>query len=179
MSEERLVFPPSMDGLFRGLRDRLTPSVKRELASRGLDVDHLPPAMPVETWRPHLRSLGALAFPELSADEGMRMVGVSFMRGWHGTAIGQATSVVLALLGPARTLTRLDRAFRTADNFTEAKTELLNDHEALVTINEVHELPSYWQGVLQSGLELVLKRQGVVTLRAYLQPGAIYHIKWT
>ena len=47
MSEERFVFPSSVDGLLKGLGPRATPELKAHLKARGLDVDHLPPAFPV------------------------------------------------------------------------------------------------------------------------------------
>ena len=57
-----------------------------------------------------------------------------------------------------RTLTWLDRAFRTSDNFT---------------INEVRGHPGYFV----SGLE-VLRREGSVTLHAVAWPGATLRITW-
>jgi uncharacterized protein (TIGR02265 family) len=84
---------------------------------------------------------------------------------------------MLRLLGPARTLTRLDRAFRTSDNFSRATTELVNHDEALVTVNEVQGYPTYWVGILQGGLE-VLHRKGEVTLHRVALPEATLRVRW-
>jgi uncharacterized protein (TIGR02265 family) len=87
-------------------------------------------------------------------------------------------SALLRLVGPQRTLTRLDRAFRTSDNFTHAVTQVLDQHSALISINEVQGFPTYWVGILEGGLE-VLGREGTVTLEKVEPPGATLRVKWT
>jgi uncharacterized protein (TIGR02265 family) len=82
-----------------------------------------------------------------------------------------------AAVGPARTLTRLDRAFRTSDDFTKAETELISSNEALISINEVHGYPSFWTGILQGGLEM-LGRTGTVEVDQVKLPGARLRVKW-
>ena len=177
MSEERFVFPSSVDGLLKGLGPRVTPELKAHLKARGLDVDNVPPAFPVAEWSPHLRTTAIFAWPDETEDEALRLLGLHFIRGWQNTPLGSAASMMLRVLGPARTLTRLDRAFRTSDNFTRATTELVGTHEALITVNEVQGVPTYWVGILQGGLE-VLHRKGEVTLHAYTPPGATLRVRW-
>lgn len=177
MAEERFVFPSSVEGLLKGLGEKATPELKALLKSKGLDIEHLPPAFPVAEWTPHLLTCATFAWPDVPEDEAMRLLGLHFIRGWQNTALGAAASMMLRVLGPARTLTRLDRAFRTSDNFTRAHTEVLGAREALVSINEVQGHPTYWIGILQGGLE-VLHRQGTVTLEASKPPGATFRMHW-
>lgn len=177
MAEERFVFPSSVEGLLKGLGDKATPALKAQLKARGLDVEKLPPAIPVAEWSPHLITCATFAWPDVSEDEAMRLLGLHFIRGWQNTALGSAVSVMLRVLGPARTLSRLDRAFRTSDNFTRATTEILGPGEALISINEVQGHPTYWIGVLQGGLE-VLDRRGTVTMQASNPPGATFRMHW-
>lgn len=175
--EQRYVFPSSVDGILKGLGPLATAELKAHLKANGLDVEKVPPAIPLETWSPQLLRIAKFAWPKESSEEAMRLLGLSFVRGWKNTAIGGAASAVLRLIGPARTLTRLDRAFRTSDNFTQAITELLSAHEALISINEVHGYPSFWVGVLQGGLEL-LGRKGSVVVDHVALPGARLRVTW-
>jgi len=177
MSEERFVFPSSVEGMLKGLGEKATPELKAHLKLHGLDVERLPPAFPVAQWTPHLRNCATFAWPDVSEAEAMRLLGLHFIRGWQHTALGSAVSMMLRVLGPKRTLTRLDRAFRTSDNFTRAHTELLGANEALVSINEVQGSPTYWIGILQGGLE-VLNLKGTVTLHAEAPPGATFRMLW-
>ena len=177
MAEQRYIFPAAVEGMLIGLGDRATPAFKAHLKKAGLDVLNVPPAIPVETWSPYLLAAAVFTWPELPEEEAMRLLGLHFIRGWKNTVMGSAMSVMLRLLGPQRTLVRLDRAFRTSDNFTRATTELVGGNEALITINEVQGFPTYWIGVLQGGLE-VLGREGTVTLHAVTLPSATLRVTW-
>lgn len=177
MSEERFVFPSSVEGMLKGLGPLATPKLKAHLKAHGLDVEDLPPAFPVAEWSPHLQRAATFAWPDVTEAEALRLLGLHFIRGWQHTALGAAASVMLRVLGPARTLPRLDRAFRTSDNFSRATTTLVNANEALVTINEVQGYPTYWVGILQGGLE-VLHRQGEVTLHRVALPEATLRVRW-
>ncbi len=176
--QARLVFPSAIEGTLKGLGLAVTPALKaRLLEELGLDVDRLPPAIPVSRWPPFLRLMASLATPGVPEPEAMRQLGLKFIRGWRTTAIGSAASAMLRVVGPTITLTRLDRAFRTSDNFTRAVTEFVGPTEALVTINEVHEWPTYFVGVLEGGLEL-LGRTGSVTIERATPPGATLRVTW-
>ncbi len=177
MAEARYVFPSSVEGIIKGLGPLATPELKAHLSKHGIDVDKVPPAIPIETWSPQLERIAVFAWPKESPEEAMRLLGLSFIRGWRKTTLGAAASAVLRLVGPSRTLTRLDRAFRTSDNFTKATTELLGPNEALVSINEVHRFPSFWVGILEGGLEL-LGREGTVVVDEVSLPGARLRVKW-
>jgi uncharacterized protein (TIGR02265 family) len=177
MTEKRYVFPSSADGVLKGLGPFATPAFKAHLKAHGLDFDKVPPAIPLEEWQPQLVRIATFAWPKETTAEAMRLLGLSFVRGWKNTAIGAAASAVLRLIGPARTLTRLDRAFRTSDNFTKAETELISSNEALISINEVHGYPSFWTGILQGGLEM-LGRTGTVEVDQVSLPGARLRVKW-
>ncbi len=178
MPEGRYVFPSSVDGLLKGLGPLATAELKAHLKEHGLDVTRLPPAIPVAEWSPHLKRAALYAWPTEPEDEALRLLGLHFIRGWKSTAMGAAASALLKLVGPARTLSRLDRAFRTSDNFTHAVTTILGANEALVSINEVQGYPTYWIGILQGGLE-VLGCEGTVTVDKVEAPGATLRVTWT
>jgi uncharacterized protein (TIGR02265 family) len=177
MADGRYVFPSSVDGMLKGLGPLATPALKAHLKENGLDVEALPPAFPVTVWSPYLGITATFTWPNETRDEALRLLGLHFIRGWKNTAMGSAASALLRLVGPERTLTRLDRAFRTSDNFTHAVTTLLGANEALVSINEVQGYPTYWIGILQGGLE-VLGRDGTVIIEKVEPPGATLRVTW-
>jgi uncharacterized protein (TIGR02265 family) len=177
MPEERYVFPASAEGILLGLGERATPAFKAHMKKAGLDFDKLPPAFPFDVYTPYLRIAAVFAWPEVPEEEAMRLLGLHFVRGWQSTVMGSAMSVMLRLLGPQRTLTRLDRAFRTSNNFTRATTQLVGTNEALVTINEIQGSPEYYIGILQGGLE-VIGKTGTVTLQDVSLPSGTFRMTW-
>jgi uncharacterized protein (TIGR02265 family) len=173
----RLVFPVAVEGVIKGLGERVTPAALEKLRAGGLDVSNLPPAIPAEDMPRHLRTLAAEIWPEESPDEQLRLMGLTFVRGWQNTFLGAAMSALLRVVGPQRTLQRMDRAFRTSDNFTHGTVVKLAETEFLVTISDVNDMPTYWRGVLQASLEF-LGLVGTVELQAYPRPQAEYLIRW-
>ena len=104
---------------------------------------------------------------------------VHFVLEWEfdSTLLGKAASAFLKLVGPHRSLSRLDRAFRTSDNYTQATYELVHDHEVLLHISDVDGLPTYWIGILTGSLEF-LGLDGAVVLERFSKPGASYRCTW-
>ena len=177
MAEGRFVFPAAVEGLLKGVGPRATPEFRAHMKQKGIDFERIPPAIPIETWSPLLVEAAVFTWPAESKEEAMRLLGLHFIRGWKNTVIGSAAAMMLKVLGPRRTLTRLDRAFRTSDNFSTATTELVGSNEALVTIGECLGYPSHWVGILQGGLE-VLGREGSVTVQEVKLPQAILRVTW-
>lgn len=166
-----------LESLLKGLGDRVTPALKQAMCARGLDLDHPPERISIDEWVVHRRRLALLAFPGVPAEEATRLLGLHFIRGWKRTALGATTSAVISMLGPRRTLTRLDRAFRTTDPTTRSTTEFVSEHEALVTIDDVRGDPHFWLGVVQAGGEL-LRRSTQVEIHAYTPPSVILRVTW-
>lgn len=175
--EGRFIFPSAIEGILKGLGPLVTPELVAHLKAKGLDVHHLPPAIPAEHWPERLVDIAVITWPELTRDEALRKLGAQFIRGWQRTALGSAASALLTLLGPARTLTRLDRAIRTSDNFTRTETVLDGPNAATVKVSDVQGCPTYWVGVLEAGLEF-LGREGAATLLRHEPPAATYRLTW-
>lgn len=178
MNEQpRVVFGNFYEGFTKSLGPRFTPQLKAEMKKAGLDFDKLPTAMAATESNRYTRLIGKLAFPEDPEIEALRLLGLHAIRGWSNTMLGSAASAMLRLVGPHRTLKRLDRAFQTTNNFSRATSEVVNEKEALVTINDVEGMPSYWQGILEAGLEL-LKLEGTVVLEKQDGPAGTFRLKW-
>ncbi len=163
--------------MLKGLGPKATPQLKAQLRLRGLKLDQLPPAFPIEQWTPHLIYISQTVFPELAPDDALFETGRAFMRGWKETLMGSAVSQLLRIVGPARSLPRLERAFRTSNNFTMSTTELLTATSARVILSDVHDVPTLWAGVLQGGLA-ILGREGTVTVEDRTPPGVTVLINW-
>lgn len=171
------MFPSSVEGLLLGLGEKVTPQLLAQLKERGVDVARLPPAMPVEVWCTHMDFIREQVFPELDREEGLRHIGRAFIAGWQRTLVGSAVSKLLKLVGPARTLPRLTRTFRTSNNFSAAATELLDANTARIIISDVHDMPSLWHGTIEGGLFLLVN-EGKVVVEKRDPPGVSLLVTW-
>lgn len=176
--KDYFVFPSMYDGYQKGLGAKFDARLKQALREAGLTLEKMPPAIPLADHLRYLTVMGKTLWPDVPEQEQQRLLGYHGIIGWKDGLLGSAVTSMLRLVGPQRTLTRLDRAFGTTNNFNKAKTEFLGPKEALVTINEVHDMPSSWVGVFEAGLEL-LGLQGTVTTASQEPPAATFRITWS
>lgn len=176
--KDYFVFPSMYDGYHKGLGPLWDAPLKQALRDAGLMLEKMPPAIPLVDHIRYLEVMGKTLWPDQPAQEQQRLLGYHGIIGWQKGLLGSAVSSMLKLVGPQRTLSRLDRAFATTNNFNKAKTEFIGPKEALVTINEVHGIPSSWVGVFEAGLEL-LGLQGTVVVDSHREPEATFRITWS
>lgn len=175
--KDRFAFSSLIEGYMKGLGDKFTPALKAKLKAAGLDVAKMPPAVPALEMPKYMFLIVDEVWPDEPRVEQLRLLGLAAIRGWSHGLLGSAVCGVLRLIGPRRTLTRLDRAFQTTNNFNRATTEFVSDKEALITVNDVQEMPSYWVGIFEAGVE-ILKLEGTVQVDSQTFPGATIRIKW-
>lgn len=177
MVTEKYVFPSLIEGYIKGLGERFSAKTRAELKKAGLDVERLPPAIPAEEMKTYTAIVARTAFPDSQPVEQLQLLGASMIRGWQTGLLGSAASAMIRLIGPRRALNRLDRAFSTTNNFSKAITEFVGEKEALITITDVQDIPSYWLGIFEAGIEL-LGLQGTVIVEKHLPPAAVFRIRW-
>jgi len=180
-SARLVVYEQTFDGLFRvALGKRLSSEAHALLREAGLDLSSkLRPSYPVETWRTCVEIAVRDLYPDLPRAEGYRRIGVDLVEGIASTAMGRAMVGVGRLLGPTRSLRRMNNTFRSTDNVVESRlTELSATHFEL-WINEVMEQPTYYQGILEACLPLAGARRVQVRVVAREGRSATYHIEWT
>lgn len=176
-TEPRLTFSATIEGLLHGLGPKATEGTRRKLLALGLDVHRMPPTIPAELMPRIFSVIAEDIWPDAAVDERFRLLGLHFIQGWQRTLLGKAAATFLKIIGPHRTLSRLDHAFRTSDNYTRSSVTFVGPKEVLLTISDVDGLPAYWVGVLEGGLGL-FGLDGVVTLEAHPRPDALYRITW-
>lgn len=178
MSEERVVFAQSMEGLWRAL-DPLTAQERAAFLKAGVKKpgDFLP-AYPLLQYIEILDACAASRFASLNELERYTEVGRLFFSGFERTLIGAAMVTMLKVLGPKRTLDRMTRNFRTANNFTDGLVESLAPNHHYVRINYTLR-PGFYLGLLDSGCRRA-GAQGLTTkLLQSKDFASTYELRWT
>jgi uncharacterized protein (TIGR02265 family) len=178
--QRRLVFEHTVEGLFRvSLRHRLSALAWPALREAGLDLSRpLAPAYPYETWKRALEIAVADLYPFLSREEAWRRMGRDVVDGMMRTVMGRAMVGVARLLGPLRSLRRLNSTLRSADNYVESRLTELSSTSCDVWINEVMDQPSYYQGVLEACITLAGGRDVRTRVLSRDGRGAFLHVQW-
>ena len=93
--------------------------------------------------------------------------------------IGKALAAGLKLIGPRRSLQRVERIFKSNNNYQIATLLELGEHDARVELSEVFGLPTYYQGVFEAAVAFIGARDPRVKMLASTGPGVTLHIEWS
>ena len=181
MSSEHIEFSQSVEGLFiKGLGPMLTPTIKSSLRATGLDLDKpLRPGYPATDFHKWIEQVSVAIYPDLPRDEAVRRIGHRAVSGLEEGMIGKALSAGLKLIGPRRSLQRVERIFKNNNNYQQATLVELGERDARVKLNEVYGLPTYYQGLFEAAVTAIGAKEPKVTLLASPVPGAMLHIEWS
>lgn len=176
-----LEFQHTIEGLFvNALGADMSPELKDKLRKAGLDLSKpLEPAYPSMKYMEWLRITALHLTPGLPVSEGVRTLGRRFLRGYGETFLGKTVFKVMRLIGVRRSLDRIARSFRTGDNYSDATLNWIDKSEVHITFNEVHDLPTYNQGILEQILiEMRAEEYGVEVLSCPSGVEAVYRVTW-
>ncbi len=172
---ERVVFGPSMEGLHRALQPP-TPEEQAAFARAKVADGRFDPAYPLDVYLSILDACASSRFGACEPLERYTRVGRLFWAGYEKTLVGSALTGLMRVLGPRRTLERMTRNFRTANNYTEIEVERLAPNHHLVRVNYVART-GFYLGIIESGcLRAGAKDLSVVVLEAHESP--VYEVKW-
>jgi uncharacterized protein (TIGR02265 family) len=118
---EPVVFGTAIEAMRNALKDALTPALRAQLKDRGVDLDKVHPAYPMDTWTDIIRVVAAAVMPDVPEHERYVLLGRRFMRGFAETAVGLAARQLGRLIGVRRTLLRMGRNFKQASNYLETE----------------------------------------------------------
>ena len=177
---EKLWFSQSLEGLFlRGVGDAMTPALRAQLLELGIDLTRLQPAYADEVVTKAIRLTAVALFGGKPEAEALRHVGALFMKGFAETLLGRAMVQFMKVIGPRRSLERMQRNFRTGGNYIETRFTSLGKGRAEVWFNDVSRIPDFYAGIIQRGGEFA----GATDLRVAFAPqtdaSCAFLVDWT
>jgi len=176
--KEKLVFDFTMESLLRTFPPPHTPAQTAALTAMGLEPGKpLLPAYPMESFLKLNQYIASQRWPKLPPEEAHRALGRAFVGGYGESFMGKALVSLAKVVGPHRLLERMNRNFRSANNYTETKLERLAPSTYELWFNYV-VLPGFYQGVVETGLELSGAKSPSVTLARLQSRAPTYRIHW-
>jgi uncharacterized protein (TIGR02265 family) len=116
----------AIEGLKRALGDVLTPALQAKLAALGVDYGKpLRAAYRQEVWDQALLAAMAVLFPELEREAACFAMGTRYIEGFSSTLLGKAIVELGRLVGPERTLKRMQHNQRSTNNYSAVELEKL------------------------------------------------------
>lgn len=176
---EKLIFDHTVESLLRTLERPIPPEQIQGLDALGIDLSKpLLPAYPIEVFSQLIGFIGRHRFPRLSAQEADFEVGRSFIQAYTTqTVMGKALKGLLRVIGPHRALERMNRTFRSANNYTETRLEKLGPSSYQLWFNFALR-PSYFAGMVHETLVLCGQKQAQVKALDAPRPEALVDVSW-
>lgn len=156
MSDEQLVFGPTLEGLFlKGLKGQLSAELTATLREKGLDLERpLRPAYPRALVNELILLTARTLHPTLSESDAMYRIGKCVTPGQGSTMMGAAALKIVSLIGPRRTLERMARTFRGTNNYMSVTLSSTGPTAFTLELTPSNQYPSYMQAVIEDMLTL-------------------------
>lgn len=180
-STDQVVYDAAVEGVFlRGLVGEVTPSLSTKLRALGLDLDQkLRPTYPREAWRRMLEVTVAELFPDVSRDEGFRLLGAKAVNGIGYTMIGKVLVQMARLMGPRRSVLRLPQVFTSMNNFMKIELTEVEPTHFLVHVDGTYGHPAYVLGAMQAAMGLTDAKDLQVKLLDWSATKVSVDVKWS
>jgi uncharacterized protein (TIGR02265 family) len=176
---QRLVFSQTFEGLQRALGDRLTGQVAAQFRALGVDfAKGLEPAYELDVWAKAVHHAAGVLNPELPEAEQLYRFGRAFIDGYERTMVGKAMLTTLRLIGPKRTLERMDRNLRSGNNYTQTRLEPAGEANAFTLWVTPVRYVDWYRGLLTAGLEAAGAKGLSLAAEAREGEAVIYRIRW-
>jgi uncharacterized protein (TIGR02265 family) len=176
---QRLVFSQTFEGLQRALGDRLTGQVSAQFRALGVDfAKELEPAYELEVWVKAAHHAAEVLHPELPEAEQLYRFGRAFIDGYARTLMGKAMLATLKLIGPRRTLERMDRNLRNGNNYSQTRLAAAGEANAFTLWVTPVRYVDWYRGLLEAGLEAAGAKGLQVAAEARDGEAVTYRIRW-
>lgn len=177
VADAKVVFGTCWDALGEALGPSLDEPFRQELRSLGVDLSRLNAAYPYELWLRSIELAMERLWPGVDRDEATYRMGRAMYERFGQTIVGRALMQVLAVLGPRRSLERMERNFRTANNYSHTRLIQLESNHYELSVSDVH-FPHYYRGILTAGLERSTRSASVKVIAHQPDGDATFDIRW-
>lgn len=178
---DRYIYAVAVEALFqRALADRLDGAAKARLRDAGIAVDEpLLSVYPAEVFHHAVAIAAAAVYPGLAPEEAQFRVGLDHIDAFVQSYPGKMMQALARQIDPRTILEYTATFIRLGNNFTESRTRALEANRVEVWMNDVGDVPGWYGGILQRGLE----RANVKGVQVRLVPGSAppsgtYDVSW-
>ncbi len=178
---DRYVYAVAVESFFqRALAGRLDAAAKARLRDAGISVDEpLLSVYPAEVFHRAVAIAAASVYPALPSDEAQYRAGLDHIDAFVQSYPGKMMAALARQIDPRTILEYTATFIRLGNNFTESRTRALGATRVEVWMNDVGEVPGWYRGIVQRGLERAdVKEVEVRVVPGTPPPAATYDVAW-
>jgi uncharacterized protein (TIGR02265 family) len=178
---DRYIYQVAVEAFFlRAMKDRLDAGARTRLREAGLSLDEpLLSVYPAEMFHRCVSIAAAAAYPSLAAPEALFMVGRDHIDAFVQSYPGKMMAALARQIEPRMILEYTATFIRLGNNFTESRSRVIGPSHSELWLNDVGEVPDWYRGVVQRGLEVAnVKGVDVRELPRNQPPAATFDVTW-
>jgi uncharacterized protein (TIGR02265 family) len=178
---DRYIYQVAVEAFFlRAMAGRLDPPVRARLREAGIVVDEpLLSVYPADVFHRCVAIASGAAHPGVGPDEAQYRAGRDHIDAFIQSYPGKMMVALARQIEPRMILEYTATFIRLGNNFTETRARVLGPTSAEVWMNDVGEVPGWYRGILQRGMEVSnVRGVEVRTVEGTPPPAATYAVSW-
>ncbi len=178
---DRYIYAVAVEAFFhRAVAGRLDAATKVRLRESGIAVDEpLLSVYPAEVFHRAVAIASEAVHPGLPPGEAQFRAGLDHIDAFVQSYPGKMMAALARQIDPRTILEYTATFIRLGNNFTETRTRALGPTRVEVWMNDVGEVPGWYRGILQRGLERAnVKGVAVDVVPGTAPPSATYDVSW-
>lgn len=163
------------------MEGRLDALAKARLREAGLSLDEpLLSVYPAHVFHRCVAIAAQAAYPGASVEEATYRVGRDHVDAFVQSYPGRMMAALARQIEPRMILEYTATFIRLGNNFTESRARVCGPTHSELWLNDVGEVPQWYRGIVQRGLELANVRDVSVRLAGPpAPPAATFEVTWT
>ncbi len=179
---DRYIYQVAVEAFFlRAMRGRLDDAAQARLREAGIALDRpLLSVYPADVFHRCVALAAEAAYPGVPAEEAHHRVGRDHIDAFVQSYPGRMMAALARQIAPRMILEYTATFIRLGNNFTESRARALSPTRSELWLNDVGEVPHWYGGIVQRGLEVSnVKGVTVRVADAADPPSATYDVSWT
>jgi uncharacterized protein (TIGR02265 family) len=179
---DRYIYQVAVEAFFlRAVAGRLDAAAKRRIREAGIVVDEpLLSVYPADVFHRSVALAAGFLYPGLPPEEAQYRAGRDHIDAFIQSYPGKMMAGLARQIDPRMILEYTATFIRLGNNFTESRARVVGPHLEEVWMNDVGDVPGWYRGIVQRGLEVSNVRGVEVRIvPGTPPPAATYLVSWT
>jgi uncharacterized protein (TIGR02265 family) len=179
---DRWIYAVAVEAFFlRAMARRLDGEARARIRDAGIAVDApLLSVYPAAVFHRCVALAAEAAYPEAAPEEAHYQAGRAHIDAFVQSYPGKMMAALARQIDPRTVLEYSGTFIRLGNNFTETRARSLGPARVELWMNDVGEVPAWYRGILQRGLEVAaVKGVTVEILPGVPAPAAAYDVAWS
>ena len=179
---DRYIYQVAVEAFFlRAMRGRLDGAAKAQLREAGLALDEpLLSVYPAEVFHRAVAIASASIYHDVPQDEAHFRAGRDHIDAFVESYPGKMMAALARQIDTRMILEYTATFIRLGNNFTESRSRPVAPDRAELWLNDVGEVPGWYRGIMQRGLEVANVKGVAVTATGVTPPPSVtFNVTWT